>query len=90
MAQKDNSSYGLTICAERTAIFCPVAQEGGDRMRIRAVVVVKQKGTYCPPCGACRQVIFEFGTQTSVLLQEKDNPKQFSMGELLPGAFELK
>lgn len=90
MAQKENSSYGLTICAERTAIFCPVAQEGGDRMRIRAVAVVKQKGTYCPPCGACRQVIFEFGTQANVLLQENDNLKQFSMAELLPGAFELK
>ncbi len=85
----ENSSYGLTICAERTAIVSAVAQEGGDNMRIRAVAVVNEKGTYCPPCGACRQVMFEFGRDAIILLQEGDSLKQVHMAELLPGAFQL-
>lgn len=85
----ENSSYGLTICAERTAIVSAVAQEGGDRMKIRAVAVVNEKGTYCPPCGACRQVMFEFGTDAVILLQEGDALKQVTMTQLLPGAFQL-
>jgi cytidine deaminase len=85
----ENSSYGLTICAERTAIVSAVAQEGGDRMKIRAVAVVNEKGTYCPPCGACRQVMFEFGADAVILLQEGDALKQVTMAQLLPGAFQL-
>lgn len=85
----ENSSYGLTICAERTAIASAVAQEGGDKMRIRAIAVVNQKDTYCPPCGACRQVMFEFGADAIVFLKEGDSLKQVSIAELLPGAFQL-
>ncbi len=85
----ENSSYGLTICAERAAIVSAVAQEGGDRMKIRAVAVVNEKGTYCPPCGACRQVMFEFGADAVILLQEGDALKQVTMTQLLPGAFQL-
>ena len=85
----ENSSYGLTICAERTAIVSAVAQEGGDRMKIRAVAVVNEKGTYCPPCGACRQVMFEFGADAAILLQEGNALKQVTMTQLLPGAFQL-
>lgn len=85
----ENSSYGLTICAERAAIVSAVAQEGGDRMRIRAVAVVNEKGTYCPPCGACRQVMFEFGADAAILLQEGNALKQVTMAQLLPGAFQL-
>jgi cytidine deaminase len=85
----ENSSYGLTICAERTAIVSAVAQEGGDRMKIRAVAVVNEKGTYCPPCGACRQVMFEFGADAAILLQEGNALKQVTMAQLLPGAFQL-
>jgi cytidine deaminase len=85
----ENRSYGLTICAERTAIVSAVAQEGGDNMRIRAIAVVNALGTYCPPCGACRQVMFEFGRDAIILLQEGDSLKQVHMAELLPGAFQL-
>src|SRR5206468_2912133 len=51
----ENASYGLTICAERTAIFSAVAGEGGNDLRIRAVAVLNDDGTPCSPCGACRQ-----------------------------------
>lgn len=85
----ENSSYGLTICAERTAIASAVTQEGGTQMRIRAVAVVNERETSCPPCGACRQVIYEFGENAVILLQEGDNLKRVSIAELLPGAFQL-
>ncbi len=86
----ENNSYSLTLCAERTAIASAVAQEGGENMKIRAVAVVNEKGTSCPPCGACRQVIFEFGVDAIILLQEGSTLKQISIAELLPGAFQLK
>lgn len=86
----ENSSFGLTICAERTAVVSAVAQEGGDNLRIRAVAVVNEQGTFCPPCGACRQVIIEFGADAIILLQEGDSLKQVPITELLPGAFQLR
>lgn len=85
----ENSSYGLTICAERTAIASAVTQEGGTQMTIRAVAVVNERETYCPPCGACRQVIYEFGESAVIVLQEGNNLKRVSIAELLPGAFQL-
>src|SRR6202167_1043963 len=54
----ENASYGMTNCAERTAIFSAVAELGP--IDIRAVLVVNDRGVPCSPCGACRQVIYEF------------------------------
>src|ERR1700690_2023256 len=56
----ENSSYGMTNCAERTAIFAAIAKDGPD-LEIRAIAVVNDHGVPCSPCGACRQVIYEFG-----------------------------
>src|SRR3954466_8267751 len=64
----ENSSYGLTNCAERTAIFSAVAAEG-EAMRVRAVVVLNAQKVPCSPCGGCRQVMFEFGPDAIVLFQ---------------------
>lgn len=50
-------SYGLTICAERAAIFSMIS---GGKKRIKAIAVVDSGTELCPPCGACRQVILEF------------------------------
>lgn len=86
----ENSSYGLTICAERTAVVSAVVQEGGEQMRIRAVAVVNNRRTYCPPCGACRQVLYEFGAEAIVLLAADDNLKQLTVAQLLPGVFQLQ
>src|SRR5205807_10272171 len=61
----ENASYGLTNCAERTAIFSAVAKFG-SRMRIRAIAVVNNHGVPCSPCGACRQVIYEFGPDARI------------------------
>lgn len=84
----ENASYGLTNCAERTAIFSAVAAEG-DKMRIRAVAVVNAQDVPCAPCGACRQVIYEFGPQAAVFFQGNNGIEQASASSLLPAGFSL-
>ncbi|MDI6890538.1 MAG: cytidine deaminase [Thermodesulfovibrionales bacterium] len=84
----ENASYSLTICAERTAIFSAVAQEGGENMRIRALAVVSENSSACAPCGACRQVIFEFGPDAIVIFQGPDGLEEMRASELLPKGFK--
>ena len=85
----ENASYGLTNCAERTAIFSAVAQLG-PKMEILAVAVTNDHGARCSPCGACRQVIYEFGPDATVFYQGARGPKQSHITELLPEGFRLK
>ena len=85
----ENASYGMTNCAERTAIFSAVAQLG-PRIEIRAVSVVNDQGVPCSPCGACRQVIYEFGPDATIFFQGAKGPKQVHITELLPEAFRLQ
>ncbi len=84
----ENSSYGMTNCAERTAIFTAIAEN--KKLDIRAVAVVHEGGTPCAPCGACRQVIFEHGPRAVVIYKAKDgNIAQAKITELLPEGFRL-
>jgi cytidine deaminase len=85
----ENASYGMTNCAERTAIFSAVAQLG-PKIEIRAVSVVNDHGVPCSPCGACRQVIYEFGPDATIFFQGARGPKQSQITELLPEGFRLK
>ncbi|MGB9234707.1 MAG: cytidine deaminase [Terriglobales bacterium] len=85
----ENSSYGMTNCAERTAIFSAVAKKG-PKLDIRAVAVTNAQGVPCSPCGACRQVIYEFGPDAVVFYQGKSGPKESHIVELLPEGFRLK
>src|ERR1700681_3683357 len=71
----ENASYGMTNCAERTAIFSAVAQLG-PKIEIRAVTVVNDQGVPCSPCGACRQVIYEFGPDAIVFFPGASGSKQ--------------
>ncbi len=84
----ENASYGLTICAERAAICAAVAAEG-ERMKLAAVAVLNSAGAPCAPCGACRQVIFEFGPRAFIMYQGKDGIEEAFAGELLPSGFKL-
>jgi cytidine deaminase len=84
----ENASYGMSNCAERTAIFSAVAELGP--IKIRAVAVTNDHGVACSPCGACRQVIFEFGPDATVFFQGANGPKQAHITELLPEGFRLK
>jgi len=85
----ENASYGMSNCAERTAIFSAVA-ELGPKIEIRAVSVVNDRGVPCSPCGACRQVIYEFGPDATIFFQGAKGPKQAHITELLPEGFRLQ
>jgi len=81
----ENSSFGLSNCAERTAIFKMVSD--GHR-RFTAIAVVGDTDGPCSPCGACRQVMSEFGPDARVILTNlKGDVKLTTVRELLPGAF---
>jgi cytidine deaminase len=85
----ENSSYGMTNCAERTAIFSAVAEKGPG-LEILAVAVTNSQGVPCSPCGACRQVIYEFGPDAVVFYQGQQGDKQSRITELLPEGFRLR
>lgn len=80
----ENASYGLTICAERVAVFKAV--EAGER-KIQSVAVASL--TAAPPCGACRQVLAEFGEQDMEILvaDPRGKTKTYTLRELLPESF---
>jgi cytidine deaminase len=83
----ENASYGLTICAERNAVFQAVAQSDGPTV-IRAVVVYTPTLTPTAPCGACRQVINEFGPDAEVrCICDGPGELRLRLNELLPAAF---
>ena len=84
----ENASYGLSICGERAAIFNAVAREGPE-MRLKALAVVCEHPGPCPPCGACRQVIWEFGPEAIIIFQGEDGLEEVPLTRLLPGAFNL-
>lgn len=85
----ENASYGVTNCAERTAIFSAIAQ-AGPKLEIRAIAVVNDQDAPCSPCGACRQVIYEFGPEAVVYYKSAKNGwKQSLITELLPEGFRL-
>ncbi|KAA9014547.1 cytidine deaminase [Niallia endozanthoxylica] len=85
----ENASYGLTNCAERTAIFKAVSE---GRKEIEAIVVVGDTEGPIAPCGACRQVMAEFcDKDTKIILANLNGSKaETTIDQLLPGAFSLK
>jgi cytidine deaminase len=85
----ENASYSLTNCAERTAIFAAIAHSGPG-LSIRGIAVVNDHGVPCSPCGACRQVIYEFGPSATVFFQGAKGWKESHITELLPEGFRLK
>ena len=80
----ENASYGLTNCAERTALF--TATSVGVR-RFRRVLIVSNSEPPAPPCGACRQVLAEFGLDLVVRSVGPRTERQWTLRELLPDAF---
>lgn len=85
----ENTSYGLSNCAERTAIFAAVAQTG-PTMEIAEIAIACEQDVPCPPCGACRQVIYEFGPRAQVYFRSAEGWKETPITELLPEGFRLK
>lgn len=87
----ENCSYRLTSCAEQGAISRAVA-EHGPKIRLRAVAVSNLNNAASMPCGACRQTLTEFGDDATIILYPGENgePKETTLGELLPHAFRLE
>ena len=83
----ENASYGLTVCAERNAIFAAVA--AGER-EIKAIAIVTQSPEPAAPCGACRQVLIEFAADIPVILENTDGIRRIqSLNALFPMRFHL-
>jgi cytidine deaminase len=85
----ENASYGLTSCAERTAIFSAISQSGPGLM-IQAIAVVNDQNLPCSPCGACRQVIYEFGPEALVIFPSVSGWREMAITELLPEGFRFQ
>ncbi len=83
----ENSSFGLTVCAERVALWKAVA--AGERT-IKAVLVYTDTDDLTPPCGACRQVIFEFSADAEIVMTNGRRTETCRLAELLPAGFRLK
>ncbi len=84
----ENSSYGLTICAERVAIFNAVSE---GKRSFKKILILTDTENLTPPCGACRQVIWDICGDVEVILMNLGRKsKRFKMRELLPYPFDDK
>ena len=82
----ENASYGLTVCAERNALFSAV---GAGEREFTALCVVGDTEAPISPCGACRQVMAEFKVPRIILANLKGDVKEYTLEELLPYGFSL-
>src|SRR5271166_513647 len=86
----ENVSYGLTICAERSALVQAVSKFGPD-IRVEAVAIANLNAAASPPCGACRQVLAEFVLpETPVVFPAAGGDRTMTFSELFPLAFDMK
>jgi len=84
----ESSSYSLTICAERTAIFKAISE--GER-NFKAIAIASDLDGFCSPCGACRQVILDqCGEIDIVLVNKNSETKIYKTSEMFPHAFSGK
>jgi cytidine deaminase len=82
----ENATYGLTMCAERVAVFKAMSE--GAR-RFRRIVVAADTDVLTPPCGSCRQILWEFcGDIEVVLVNLQGKTESFRMKELFPRPFD--
>ena len=82
----ENASYGLTVCAERNALFAAV---GAGERKFTALCVVGDTEEPISPCGACRQVMAEFKVPCIILANLQGDVKEYTLEELLPYGFTL-
>lgn len=85
----ENSSFGMTICAERNAIGSAVAD---GKRKIKAVAIYSPNQDNCTPCGACRQVIHEFcenDNDVDIILKNGEGLKIYTLAQLLPESWNL-
>ena len=84
----ESASYGLTVCAERVAVWNAISQ---GKRKIKKIAVVADTAELTPPCGVCRQIIWEFGGDIPVVLANlMGKTETVQMKDLLPRAFDTK
>jgi cytidine deaminase len=84
----ESASYGLTVCAERVAVWNAISQ---GKRKIKRIAVVADTEDLTPPCGVCRQIIWEFGGDIPVIFANLHGKVEtVQMKELLPRAFDTK
>ena len=84
----ESASYGLTVCAERVAVWKAISQ---GKRRIKHMAVVADTDELTPPCGVCRQILWEFGGDIPLILANLNGKSEVvQMSALLPRAFDTK
>ena len=81
----ESSSFGLTICAERVALTKALSE---GKLNFSHIAVVGPSKNYCPPCGACRQLLYDYAPEIEIILTNGEAIKAMPLKELLPLAFE--
>ena len=82
----ENATYGLTVCAERVAIWKALSE---GKRNFRRIAVAADTEVLTPPCGACRQIIWEFcGDVPVILVNPRGKTETFQMRDLFPRAFD--
>jgi cytidine deaminase len=82
----ENATYGLTICAERVAVFKAISEGAG---KLKRIVVVADTEILTPPCGACRQILWEFcGDATLILANLSGREERLTIGQIFPRPFD--
>jgi len=84
----ESSSYGLSMCAERIALWKAIT---AGESKFRKIAIVSDAFDFCPPCGACRQILYELAGDIDVCMKNKDGDvKKRKISSLLPQAFTAK
>ena len=81
----ESSSFGLTICAERVALTKALSD---GKTHFSHIAIVGPTNDYCPPCGACRQLLYDYAPEIDIILSKENQAKITPLKELLPMAFE--
>jgi cytidine deaminase len=81
----ESSSYGLTICAERVALTKALSE---GQTQFRRIAIVGPGDDFCPPCGACRQLLYDYAPKLQVILWNGKESRTYNLADLLPDAFE--
>lgn len=81
----ESSSYGLTICAERVALTKALSE---GISKFKAIAIYAKDGSFCSPCGACRQLLYDYAPNIDVIISNGNETKIMKLRELLPFAFD--
>ncbi len=87
----ESASYGLTVCAERVAIWKALSELSEGERQFTELAVVADTETLTPPCGTCRQIIWEFARGARIVFANlKGDREEFYIADLLPRAFDAR